>query len=76
MKRTLSLFLLIVFGLLNATAQETPRWLRKNAVSPDGKQVVFAYKGDLYVVGIQGGTARQLTSNPAYDSDPVWTPDG
>ena len=60
----------------SASAQETPRWLRKNAISPDGSQIAFSYKGDIYVVSTQGGTATQLTSNPAYDSDPVWTPDG
>ena len=62
--------------MLTATAQESPRWLRKNAISPDGTQVAFSYKGDIYVVATQGGRARQVTSNPAYDSDPVWTPDG
>ena len=76
MKRTFTLVLLALFGLLTATAQESPRWLRKNAISPDGTQVAFSYKGDIYVVGTQGGRARQVTSNPAYDSDPVWTPDG
>lgn len=76
MKKTLILVLLAVFGLVGATAQESPKWLRKNAISPDGTQIAFSYKGDIYVVGIQGGTARPLTTNPAYDSDPVWTPDG
>ena len=76
MKRILSLVLLAAFGLMTAAAQETPRWLRKNAISPDGTQIAFSYKGDIYTVPVQGGVARQLTSNPAYDSDPVWTPDG
>ena len=79
MKRIILFALLAVTGLMAASearAQESPRWLRKNAISPDGKQVAFSYKGDIYVVGVQGGTARALTTNPAYDSDPVWTPDG
>ena len=75
MKRLFSLILLAVLGVMTVTAQETPRWLRKNAISPDGKQIAFSYKGDIYVVGVAGGRAQQLTSNPAYDSDPVWTPD-
>ncbi len=71
----------LVFSLLFAAAtlilaaQETPLWLRKSAISPDGQQIAFCYKGDIFVVSTQGGTARQLTSNPAYDSDPVWTSD-
>ena len=57
-------------------AQETPRWLRKSAVSPDGTQVAFCYKGDIFTVSTAGGKALQVTTNPAYDSDPMWTPDG
>ncbi len=60
----------------SATAQDSPLWLRRNDISPDGKQIVFNYKGNLYIVDAEGGKARQLTSNPAYDSDPMWTPDG
>ena len=76
MKRLFALLLLSVLSIGQAAAQEAPRWLRKNAISPDGTQVAFSYKGDIYVVSAQGGTAFQVTSNPAYDSDPVWTPDG
>ncbi|MCR5709934.1 MAG: PDZ domain-containing protein [Bacteroidales bacterium] len=76
MKRTIAIALLAVLGILTATAQESPRWIRKNAISPDGNKIAFSYKGDLYVVGVQGGRASQITTNPAYDSDPVWTPDG
>ena len=63
-------------AIASTLAQETPRWLRKNAVSPDGSQVAFCYKGDIFTVGINGGRALQITSNNAYDSDPVWTADG
>ena len=58
-----------------ALSAETPSWIRKNAISPDGKTLAFSYKGDIYTVPVTGGEARQLTSNPAYDSDPVWTRD-
>ena len=58
------------------TAQETPKWLRKNAISPDGSKVAFCYKGDIFTVGVNGGRALQITTNQAYDSDPLWTPDG
>lgn len=57
-------------------AEEAPLWLRRNSISPDGSRIAFCYKGDIYVVGTEGGKAFQLTSNPAYDSDPIWTPDG
>ena len=57
-------------------AQETPSWIRKNAISPDGEILAFSYKGDIFTVPVTGGEARQLTSNRAYESDPVWSPDG
>ncbi len=68
--------MLLAAASLSAVAQENPRWVRKNAISPDGSRIAFSYKGDLYVVNAQGGRALQITSNAAYDSDPVWTPEG
>ena len=61
---------------LTAEAQQRPLWLRHSAISPDGKTIVFTYKGDLFSVPATGGMARQLTTNPAYDAYPVWSPDG
>ena len=60
----------------SASAQDSPLWLRRNAISPDGTQIAFTYKGDIYLVGSEGGRARQITTNPAYDSNPMWTEDG
>ena len=57
-------------------AQEQPLWLRHCAISPDGQTIAFAYKGDLWTVSAQGGRATQLTTNPAYDGNPVWSPNG
>ena len=59
-----------------ATAQTNPLWMRFCAISPDGQTIAFSYKGDLFTVPTQGGTAHQVTSNDAYDAYPVWSPDG
>ena len=59
-----------------ATAAESPLWLRYSAISPDGKTIAFTYQGDIFTVPSTGGVAKQLTTNPAYDSRPVWSPDG
>ena len=75
MTKTLTLFLLLSASLL-AAAQETPRWIRKSAISPDGSSIAFCYKGDIFIVGTAGGRALQVTTNAAYDSDPVWSADG
>ena len=63
-------------AIIGLTAQTNPLWMRFSAISPDGKTIAFSYKGDLFTVPAQGGTAHQLTSNSAYDAYPVWSPDG
>lgn len=59
---------------LNLSAQ--PLWLRHNVISPQGDKIAFCYKGDVYVVNTNGGKALQITTNAAYDGDPIWSPDG
>ncbi len=65
-----------VMMTIGAAAQTNPLWMRFCAISPDGQTIAFSYKGDLFTVSTQGGTARQLTSNAAYDAYPVWSADG
>lgn len=77
MKKIFIIALIMTTALTSAWGQQSPLWLRYPSISPDGKQVAFSYKGDIYVVdGVNGGCARQLTTNSAYDSAPVWSPDG
>jgi Tol biopolymer transport system component len=45
-------------------------------VSPDGKTAVFDLLGDIYTVPIAGGSAARLTSGPAFDGQPRYSPDG
>jgi len=53
-----------------------PKWLRYPAISPDGKTIVFCYQGDIYRVPSTGGAAIPLTLGQAYNTRPVWSPDG
>lgn len=70
------LFVVLLVLSLPASAQSGPLWMRFSAISPDGQTIAFSYKGDLFTVAAKGGNARQLTSNAAYDANPVWSPDG
>jgi Tol biopolymer transport system component/imidazolonepropionase-like amidohydrolase len=45
-------------------------------VSPDGKTIVFDMLGDLYTMPLDGGKAKALTSDMAWNSEPVYSPDG
>jgi tricorn protease len=68
--------LAVAFFAAHAAAQEPIRLARTPDVSPDGKLVAFSYLGDIWVVETIGGTARQVTSHPAHDLNPVFSPDG
>jgi dipeptidyl aminopeptidase/acylaminoacyl peptidase len=56
------------------------------AFSPDGKEVCFASNRDgqeawstnvdLFTVNILTGETRKITTNPAYDGSPLYSPDG
>ena len=74
MKKIL-LALIAPLATASAMAQSDPLWMRFPAISPDGKTVAFSYKGDIWTVPANGGQARQITTNPAYDAYPVWSPD-
>ncbi len=48
-------------------------------VSPDGRRIVFDLLGDIYVMPIAGSgasPAERLTSGPAFDMQPRFSPDG
>lgn len=55
---------------------EPIRFARTPDLSPDGKLVAFSYLGDIYLVDAAGGVARPVTTHPAHDYHPVFSPDG
>ena len=74
--RKIALFLLAAVVAAPVLAQDAPLWMRYPALSPDGKTIVFSYKGDLYKVPASGGEAYPLTIHEAHDYQPVWSRDG
>jgi dipeptidyl aminopeptidase/acylaminoacyl peptidase len=54
--------------------------------SPDAKEICFtavtdkmeatSTNGDLFLVAVSGGEAKRITSNPGFDGNPVYSPDG
>jgi tricorn protease len=67
---------LILWIAFVAVGQENPLWLRYTAISPDGKTILFEFKGDIYSVPAGGGTAIPLTISESYEFAPVWSHDG
>lgn len=76
MKHSLAALLILISCLASGWSQNAPLWMRYPAISPDGSEIVFTYKGDLYKVPSGGGVAYPITLNEAYDRNPVWSPDG
>ncbi len=74
MKSLITIFLLLI-GPVAAIGQVSPKWIRYQSISPDGKTIAFTYKGDLYSVPVNGGDAKQLTFHEAHDFMPVWSND-
>src|SRR6266446_5901258 len=54
--------------------------------SPDGKEMCFtavtdkmeaiSTNADLFIVPVSGGDAKRITTNPGFDGNPVYSPDG
>ncbi len=70
-KYFLSLFVLLPF----AASAITPLWMRDAKISPDGKNIAFTYKGDIWTVPVTGGQATRVTATSDYEANPVWSPD-
>ncbi len=70
--------IIIVLSLLFITMLISiePHFMSYPAISPDGEQVCFVYKNDLWLVPFTGGDAKRITSTEAEEWHPKFSPDG
>ncbi|MDE3151623.1 MAG: PD40 domain-containing protein [Gemmatimonadota bacterium] len=70
-----ALALSLVLGLSpTALLAQSTRFLHQPDVS--AQYVAFAYGGDIWLVGRDGGNARRVTASATVESDPHFSPDG
>ena len=74
MNKLMSICLMFMCTCL--AAQSDSNWFRSVSISPDGSEIVFTHKGDLYKVAAAGGEAQRLTFHKAHDHKAVWSKDG
>lgn len=64
----------------NFEKEEVPQTLtsgaRSIAVSPNGKEVAFVARGDVFVASIEFGTTKRVTDTPEEERDVDFSPDG
>ena len=80
LRRALAALSLLLAGVPALAADappeaDAPLWLRYPAISPDGRQIAFSFRGGLYLVPAEGGAARLLVANGRRSHSPVWSPD-
>ena len=49
---------------------------RDLAVSPNGKEVAFIYRGDVFAAGVDGGGTKRITATPEAEQGVRFAPDG
>ncbi|MFD0760629.1 S41 family peptidase [Lutibacter aestuarii] len=45
-------------------------------LSPNGETIAFNYQGDIWTTSKNGDNLKRLTIHEAYDTNPIWSPDG
>jgi tricorn protease len=73
MKRILT-FIILFSGII--LAQSNLYFLSNPSPAPDGKNIVFTYQEDLWIVPAEGGKAYRLTGMQGIETNAVYSPDG
>lgn len=50
--------------------------VREAVLSPNGKEVAFIHRGDIFVASVSGGTTKQVTRTPEVETGVAFSPDG
>jgi len=63
---------LLLISSIALFAVPSSDWMRYAKISPNGENIAFCSKGDIYLVSVNGGQAKKLTYHKANDYNPIW----
>ncbi|MEB2773711.1 S41 family peptidase [Algoriphagus sp. D3-2-R+10] len=77
MKKVYFTLLLLCFIITaNAQTSTSPYFTIDPTLTPDAKEIVFSFEGDLWKVPVNGGSSQRLTAMEGIESKPAVSPDG
>jgi C-terminal processing protease CtpA/Prc len=68
------LLLITAFGF--ASANNDSPFVRFPTINSNGTTIAFSYQGDIWTVPANGGRAYRITIHEAYETNPVFSPNG
>ena len=69
--------LFLLFTVFQTKAQSpSPYFVLDPTLTPDAKEIIFSFEGDLWKVPVAGGTSVRITAMEGIESRPAVSPDG
>ncbi len=63
-------------GVRNRTLLKVSESASEMTVSPNGKEIAFVFRGNVFATSVEGGTTRQITDTPEQERSIDFRPDG
>lgn len=76
MRKLATAFGLLLTATLASAQPSAPYFVLDPTLTPDAREIVFSYEGDLWKVPVSGGAALRLTAMEGIESRPAVSPDG
>ena len=76
MRKSILAFAVCCGANLGFAQSSAPYFALDPTLTPDAKEIVFSFEGDLWKVPVSGGASMRLTAMEGIESRPAVSPDG